>query len=105
MNVKRFSVIGRINSIRNVDGKTEFILASGTNDGFEESNEILVYSVNDENNVTVVALAKGKVAKTSSRLKVKEWNFDDPEVKEDIYPRILKGDKTLNLFALARKKE
>ena len=103
--VKRFPVNGRIDSIKNANDKTEFGLAAGTNYGFESSDEILVYSVDNENNVTVVALTKGMVGKNHSQLKVREWNFDDPEVETDIYPRILKGDKTLKLFAVARKKK
>ena len=103
--LKKFPVNGRIDSIKNFDNKTEFNLAAGTSWGIEESDDIMVYSVDDENNVTVVALTKGLVGKTSTQLQVKEWHFDDSEVKDDIYPRILQGDKTLKLYAVARKKK
>lgn len=99
---RRYPITARA-TFKNIGSKTEFHLDIGTDWGLDKNHDVLVYALDDEKNVTVVALTKPSVGKEITQLQVTAWNFDNPEVKELIYPRIRQNDKTLKLYAVARR--
>lgn len=91
-------------AIKNKYGKAELLIDRGTNYGMSSAHTYVVYYQGDAGTYTTVALASAQVGKTRSQLNITDWNKDEPEVANELMPRILSGDKTLlgKLFVVCR---
>ncbi len=99
----RYPVTGAV-TIKNYGDQTTFHINKGSADGVDASDDFLIYAVDEDgNDSAAVALCKGEVGKNRTRLTIQEWQCCDPEVKEEIIPRIRKNDAALKLFAVCRK--
>ena len=99
-----YPINGTVLSFKNKGELTEFLLDRGTNYGIVSGSEFQVYYLDDDQNVTWVAVAYGHIGKTSSQVTVAHWNTDDPEVAGELMPRIRRGDRKLRgkLFFVCR---
>ena len=95
-----YPINGTVMSIKNKGELTEFRLDRGTNFGITSGSEFHIYYVDPDQNVTWVAVAYGHIGKESSQVTVAHWNTADPEVADELIPRIRRRDKELlgNLF-------
>ena len=102
--ISTYPINATVVAIKNKYGKTDLLIDRGTNYGMSSGHTFIVYYQDKAGTYTTVALASGQVAKTRSQLKITDWNTDDPEVVNDLMPRILRGDKKLlgKLFVVCR---
>ena len=98
-----FPVTGSVSGMVTFGNKTTFQFMRGTIDGVESFDDILIYAVENKRISPTIAIAKAEVALNQSTLTVTEWNTSDPEVKNNLMPRIFSGDSTLRLYAVCRK--
>ena len=84
-----------------VNGKVSFAISKGSDHGIAGSDEALICHVDENNRVTVVALAGGYIGRCNSTLGVVYWNPFDPEAA-NIANDIVAGKK-LKLYAVFRK--
>lgn len=103
-------LVRRVNEIYPVNGtvltmkvkgeKTEFRLDRGTNYGIVRGTRFHIYYLDPDQNVTWVAIAAGQIGSTNTQATVIHWNMEDPEVAQELFPRIRRRDRTLlgNLF-------
>ena len=100
-----YPICGTVINFKNKVEKMEFQIDRGTNYGIEKNDEFVVYYVDSDESITIVALAKGMIGRERSYLTVTHWNTQDSEVLHEIMPRIRRGDKKLlgNLFVVCRQ--
>ncbi len=101
-----YPICGTVTDMKNKGDKVVFAVDRGTNFGIKETDEFLIYYVdqNKSDIETFIALAKGKPAVDHSTVTVTNWNMDDLEVSNEIYPRIRRQDRSLlgKLFVVCR---